>query len=469
MTGNGGGHGAQLTAAPGASSMYAYTASKPVTNAVAGAVYQLSGDIQSSLGGQSVCLVVKELKAGTTTSVGSAQNCLTPTLAWQSFSAVNYTVKTSGDSLTVNLLQKPAVSGASFVFDNIVLAAGSAGPPDSQAPSVPLSVATVANSATSVTVSWAASTDNVGVAGYDVYRGNSKVATVGGSTTSYTDTTALPSTTYSYTVDAFDAVPNISAQSAPATVTTSAGSTGGGPVEPIIIIVMENKHYTDIVGNASAAPYIQSLIARGTLYTNYQAAPGSLPDYLAMTSGLTGSTGGSDNIFNQLQTKGVSWGEYEESMPSVCYKGGDTGAYKKAHNPAVYYNDIASSSSACANVVPYSSFDPSHLRDFSYVVPNLTDDMHTGPSRTAEIQAGDGWLAANVPAMLNAGAEVILTWDEGSIGDEHIATIAVGGTAAVGATDAHAYTHPGLLAGLENAWGLPRLNAAQTATPLPIS
>ena len=563
VTGNGGGHAAQLTAASGAASMYAYTVSKPVTNAVAGAAYNLSGDIQSSLAGQSVCLVLKELTGGTTTSVGSAQTCLTATSTWQSFPAVNYTVKTSGDSLTVNVLEKPAVSGARFAFDNIVLTAGSSGPPDTQAPSVPQSVAAVANSATSVTVTWAASTDNVGVAGYDVYRGTSKVATVGGSTTSYTDTTALPSTTYSYTVDAFDAVPNTSAKSTPATVTTPAASdtqapsvpqsvaavansatsvtvtwaassdnvgvagydvyrgtskvatvggsttsytdttalpsttysytvdafdavpntsaksapatvttppgSTGGPAEPLIIIVMENKHYTDIVGNSSAAPYIQSLIARGTLFTNYQAGPGSLPDYLAMTSGLTGSTSASNNIFNQLQTKGVSWGEYEESMPSVCYKGGDTGSYKKGHNPAVYYNDITSSSSACANVVPYSSFDPSHLRAFSYVVPNLTDDMHDGSSRTAEIQAGDAWLSAHVPAMLNAGAEVILTWDEGSSSDEHVATIAVGGTAAVGATDAHAYTHPGLLAGLENVWGLPRLNAAQTATPLPIS
>ena len=176
---------------------------------------------------------------------------------------------------------------------------------------------------------------------------------------------------------------------------------------------MENKHYSDIVGNSNA-PYIQSLIAGGTLFTNYQAGPGSLPDYLAMTSGLTGSTSGSNNIFNQLQTAGISWGEYLESMPSTCYTGGDTGSYKKAHNPAVYYNDITSSPSACANVVPYTQFSPSHLRAFSYLVPNLADDMHDGASRTAEIQTGDAWLAANVPAMLNAGAEVILTWDEGS-------------------------------------------------------
>jgi acid phosphatase len=272
-------------------------------------------------------------------------------------------------------------------------------------------------------------------------------------------------------VDAFDAVPNTSSLSAPAQVTTPAGGGGGGgtgPAEPIVIIVMENKHYSDIVGNSNA-PYIQSMIANGTLYTNYEAAPGSLPDYLAMTSGLTGSTSGSNNIFNQLQAKGVSWGEYEESMPSTCYTGGDTGSYKKAHNPAVYYNDITSSPSACANVVPFTQFSPSNLRAFSYVVPNLTDDMHDGASRTAEIQTGDAWLAAHVPAMVSAGAQVIVTWDEGSSSDEHVATIAIGGTAGVGVTDGHAYTHPGLLAGLEDAWGLPLLNAAQTATPLPIS
>ena len=221
--------------------MYGYTVSKPVTNAVAGAAYNLSGDIQSSLAGQSVCLVLKELTGGTTTSVGSAQNCLTATSTWQSFPAVNYTVKTSGDSLTVNVLEKPAVSGARFAFDNIVLTAGSSGPPDTQAPSVPQSVAAVANSATSVTVTWAASSDNVGVAGYDVFRGTSKVATVGGSTTSFTDTTALPSTTYSYTVDAFDAVPNTSAKSAPATVTTPAASDTQAPSVPQSVAAVANS------------------------------------------------------------------------------------------------------------------------------------------------------------------------------------------------------------------------------------
>jgi hypothetical protein len=476
VAGNGGGFAARLTASSGASSTYAYTSSKPVKSATAGTAYQLSGDVQSSVAGQSVCLVLKELKSGTTTSVASAQSCLTPTAAWQSIPAVNYTVKTTGDSLSVNVLEKPAVTGASFAFDNIVLATGSSGGGgggDTQPPSVPGGVSATANSATSVTVSWSPSNDNVGVTGYDLYRDGALLKTVPGTQTSVTDQTVQPSTTYAYTVDAFDAVPNTSAPSAPAPVTTPASGGGGGggggtgPTEPVIIIMMENKQYSDIVGN-SAAPYIQSLIAQGTLYTSYEAAPGSLPDYLANTSGLTGSTSGSDNIFNQLQTAGVSWGEYEESMPSTCYTGGDIGSYKKQHNPAIYYNDITSSSSACGNVLPYTAFDPGHPRAFSYVVPNRADDMHDGATRTAQIQAGDKWLAANVPAMLAGGAEVIVTWDEGTTSDEHVATIAIGGTAAAGATDANAYTHPGLLAGLEDAWGFPRLNAAAGANPLPI-
>ncbi len=464
-TGNGGGHAALLTASSGAASTSTYTNPKPVTNAVAGTTYQLAGDIQSGLAGQTVCLVLKEQVAGTNTSVASAQNCVTATSSWQSFATVNYTVKTSGDSLTVNLAEKSAVPGANFAFDNIVLTTSAT---DTQAPSVPQDVGAVANGPTSVTVSWSASSDASGIANYEVYRGGVLKQTVSGSTLSYTDTSVSAGTAYSYTVDAIDASPahNTSAQSSPAAMVTTPPNTGG-PAEPIITIIMENKPYSEIVGNSNA-PYIQSMIAGGTLFTNYQAIPGSLPDYLYQTSGLSGSTSGSENIFHQLQVKGVSWGEYEESMPSTCYTGGDTGSYKKGHNPAIYYNNIKTNPSACANVVPFTAFSTSNLRAFSYVVPNLANDMHDGSGHTVQIKAGDAWLSSHVPAMLNAGAEVILTWDEGNSSDEHVAAIAIGGTAAKGATDSHSYTQPSLLAGLEDAWGLPRINAAQTASPLPI-
>jgi phosphatidylinositol-3-phosphatase len=241
------------------------------------------------------------------------------------------------------------------------------------------------------------------------------------------------------------------------------------PAAPVVVVVLENKTYQSIVGSSSA-PYIQSLIAGGTLYMNYQAAPGSLPDYLRMTGGIatTSAAAGSENIFDQLQKAGISWGQYNESMPSACYSKSGPLPYDKNHNAAVWYHDITSNKTACANMLPYSAFDPAHLRAFSYVVPNDDNDMHSGSSRTAEIKAGDAWLKANVPAMLGHGADVIVTWDEGNRSNEHVATIAIGAGVRAGATDSTAYTHYGLLAGLEDAFGQARVNAAVGATPLPI-
>ena len=90
---------------------------------------------------------------------------------------------------------------------------------DTQAPSVPSGLTATAVTAITVALSWNASTDNVGVAGYTVYRAGASVGT--SSTTTFTDSGLAGSTTYTYTVDAFDAAGNHSAQSAAITVTTA--------------------------------------------------------------------------------------------------------------------------------------------------------------------------------------------------------------------------------------------------------
>ena len=73
--------------------------------------------------------------------------------------------------------------------------------------------------ASTISLSWAPSTDNVGVAGYHIYRGSALAAT--SAVTSYTDTALTPSTTYSYTVTAYDAAGNVSAATAPVSGTTA--------------------------------------------------------------------------------------------------------------------------------------------------------------------------------------------------------------------------------------------------------
>ena len=89
---------------------------------------------------------------------------------------------------------------------------------DTTAPSVPTKVAATSTSSNLVTVSWTASTDNVGVTGYQVYRGSTLLATVT-SGTSYQDKTVVADVSYAYSVDAFDAVGNKSAQSKSVSVT----------------------------------------------------------------------------------------------------------------------------------------------------------------------------------------------------------------------------------------------------------
>lgn len=101
-------------------------------------------------------------------------------------------------------------------------------PGDSAAPSTPANVTATATAPTSVTVTWSASTDNVGVTGYRVLRNGSLLTTTGGSTLTYTDTTAAASTAYTYSVVAVDAAGNASGAGAAPSVTTPAPPSGSG-------------------------------------------------------------------------------------------------------------------------------------------------------------------------------------------------------------------------------------------------
>lgn len=104
---------------------------------------------------------------------------------------------------------------------------------DTVAPTVPGGLNASALSATSIRVSWNASTDDVGVAGYRLSRNGGEITTV--TETSYTDAGLSPATSYSYSVLAFDAAGNRSAASASVTATTMASggwqASNGVPVQ----------------------------------------------------------------------------------------------------------------------------------------------------------------------------------------------------------------------------------------------
>jgi len=98
-------------------------------------------------------------------------------------------------------------------------------PADTTAPSAPTNLTGVGPNSTTINLSWTASTDNVGVVGYSVFRdgGTTAIATV--STTSFSDTGLGISSTHSYTVKALDAANNESTASNTVTVSTQGNDT----------------------------------------------------------------------------------------------------------------------------------------------------------------------------------------------------------------------------------------------------
>ncbi|MBI5414197.1 fibronectin type III domain-containing protein [Candidatus Peregrinibacteria bacterium] len=103
-------------------------------------------------------------------------------------------------------------------------------PPDTAAPSNPTNLSATAISSSQIDLSWNASTDNVGVIGYKVYRNGDYFTDV--TSPSFSDTYVSANTTYGYTVAAYDIAGNLSSQSSSVSATTLAGTNSTPPAEP---------------------------------------------------------------------------------------------------------------------------------------------------------------------------------------------------------------------------------------------
>jgi hypothetical protein len=276
--------------------------------------------------------------------------------------------------------------------------------------------------------------------------------------------------------------PSPTATSSSSSPTPTSSSSSPPPTSnPVVVIYMENKERAGVTGSSSAT-YQNALRAQGIDFTHYYGVTHpSLPNYLALGNGATDGKQGTDSIsagelsqsptlWNQLENAGVSWGVYEEDMPSTCSGATTSGLYALKHNPATPFASVFTNTAVCSNVQPYTRFDVHALPKVSFIAPNLCNDEHDCP-----ISTGDTWLHANVPPMLANGATVVLTYDEGSSsagingtsGGGNIYTVVVGPDIAP-SVDAGQYNHYSLLAGIERRFGLTRLGGAASATPLPI-
>lgn len=126
-----------------------------------------------------------------------------------------------GDNLAVGWTG-PGISTISVIGGSNIAPFTSGGggtpPADTQAPTVPTGLASSSVTQTSFTLTWNASTDNVGVTGYEVFRNGTSIGTP--TSTSFNVTGLTAGTTYSMRVRARDAAGNWSAQSTALSVTT---------------------------------------------------------------------------------------------------------------------------------------------------------------------------------------------------------------------------------------------------------
>ena len=153
---------------------------------------------------------------------------------------------------------------------------------DTIPPSAPANLNGSAASATQANIGWSASTDNVGVMGYYVYRNGAKIATT--QSASYTDNSVAGGTSYSYYVTAYDAAGNVSGQSNTITVTT-----------PVAVVTVSVTSYqvTNKTANTATVTWTTNIpstgmLAYGTSKTNLSL---TIPDTSIGTSHTVTLTG----------------------------------------------------------------------------------------------------------------------------------------------------------------------------------
>ncbi|HEX7431662.1 MAG TPA: alkaline phosphatase family protein [Candidatus Limnocylindrales bacterium] len=252
----------------------------------------------------------------------------------------------------------------------------------------------------------------------------------------------------------------------------------------VYVIIFENKEYSSIVGSSSA-PYINSLIAQYGLSTSFYAERHpSEPNYIALTSGGTqGITDdgvynlGVNNLFDQVEASGRTWHAYMQGYPGNCSTAssssavtdgaGKSGAYVRKHDPAISYTSISGNPTRCASITSFANFDPA-AANFEFITPNMINDMHDGT-----VADGDNFLKAFLPKITSSSAftnsVVYVTFDEGITnvnGGGHIATIAITPNMTAGYKASTTYTHYSMLRTIEQAWGLPYLGSASSASSM---
>jgi hypothetical protein len=245
----------------------------------------------------------------------------------------------------------------------------------------------------------------------------------------------------------------------------------------VFVVMMENEDYSEIIGN-SAAPYLNSLLKKGTNLTNmYATAHPSDENYTAFAAGTTGTQEGNtttaelDNqqIGDLVGNAGGTWRSYTESANGPCDRGSQD-TYTIDDTPFINFKDVSDNQASCQeHEQPLTQFQldldkTTSTPTYSWFEANDCDDMEG-----CGITAGDTWLSQTLPTIFNSPAWtkqrslLIITWDEdaadGQADLQKIPTIVLGsqGTVKQGFSTGQRYTEYSLLRTIEAGLNLPTL------------
>ena len=251
----------------------------------------------------------------------------------------------------------------------------------------------------------------------------------------------------------------------------------------VFVVMMENQDRDSIIGNTKQAPFVNSLLSKGTsLASMYAEVHPSDPNYLALSAGTTFRVMGNPietnpaytldapNIGDLVENAGKTWRAYYQSANGPC----DNTVHDPYYNddlPFLFFKDIKDNPARCA----------SHL----VPLPQMAVDLKSAATTPAfswwgaddcydmegcGIKAGDGFLAQTVgeifasPAWKTQRSLLIVTFDEDGYDLERpaqlIPTVVLASQGvAKGAVISTRYDHYNLLRTIEGVLGLGTLTA----------
>ncbi|RPJ26569.1 MAG: DNRLRE domain-containing protein [Chloroflexi bacterium] len=176
-----------------------------------GVINYITGGGGANLGTLGACTALDAYAIKFTTSGKACGSAPLPTNASQVYHFLKVTV--NGTNVTVTPINS---LGESFDVMNYSFPSGA----ETTSPSAPTNLTVRAATGTQIDLNWSASSDDTGARGYGIYRDGTLIHTVDQNTLTYSDINLIPSSTYTYQVDAFDGSGNHSALSRPGSAVT---------------------------------------------------------------------------------------------------------------------------------------------------------------------------------------------------------------------------------------------------------